>query len=404
MSEHLENAATSQSGDSAESVIDAWLNLMLRLAHLPVAESRDIREELEEHLHSRTRELILDGLEEAPAARLAITELGDAAVVASRFRHATRSTARSRIMNILIGTTACAGLVLGIATLRDRPGDHTRDPAIFEPAAAEVAGPTIQNLALTNVTLAEAIRGIDDMVPQDLAVAWGAIEAEGIGLDTQVTLAISHPATLDGALHRLFAEMPGVDWRIHDEVVEISTRRAFDRREMVLASFDIGDVVRHISNVEDSTYEPAVLTLKKLIFDSVEPEAWRDNGGDTANLNVVGSKLFVQAPPRFHEPIRWILEQLEPPAQTASGRDFGLERLQLRAESARTAFEHAKKLHDDGFVSDGDLRAAEEAMKNAMIDLDEYVAGRTDVDVPLLKDVPLVGRSPTRGDSPELTR
>jgi hypothetical protein len=57
----------------------------------------------------------------------------------------------------------------------------------------------------------------------------------------------------------------------------------------------------------------------EVITSFVSPDDWRNNGGDVAQLNVVGDRLFVKAPRRMHPQVKWIIEQL-PAAGAARGQ------------------------------------------------------------------------------------
>jgi hypothetical protein len=371
------SATRQEPADAAMAAIDGWLNLMLRLSRLPAPEARDIRDELEEHLEQRSRDLMLEGHSEATAARLAIAELGDAAVVASRFRNAAHPLRRRRIMNVIIGGLAVSGVALGLVAVTQDPMPRLGEAAIYAPAATiQKTGPMVPAMNLHEERLSEVLALIDKGISQDVIVDWPSLTEAEIFEDSPVNLAVSKPTALATVMARLSAAAPGIDWRLTDDMVEISTQRMFDLRETSLSSFDITSVVSHVRSYENATYEKAVESIVHLILENVEPNSWRDNGGDIAHLHVVGGRMFVHAPARYNEPIEWILAQLRPEPGRAAGRDFELERLSLARDSAKMAFDRSKALYERGLLRSDELNVAETAYKTAEFDVEAHRSAR----------------------------
>ena len=92
-------------------------------------------------------------------------------------------------------------------------------------------------------------------------------------------------------------------------VLEIAPREFFDRRERTLVTYDLSGIIsaRHETFGEDR--EKVVPEIQSLICNFVSAEDWRDNGGELAQMSVVGDRLFVEAP-RMHPQVKWILDQL----------------------------------------------------------------------------------------------
>lgn len=294
--------------------VDAWLNLLMRLTHLPHSRAVAIREELAEHLHERIRDLNLEGYSTLEASRVAIAELGDAAAVAARFRHAARPSTRRIVMNSAIAILALTGATLGIVAVSNQPSPSQPHGTVYTPQPAMIAvDPSVEGLSAQNEPLAEILRMLDERLPDhEFVVDWPSIVEAGLSDGAPVSLSVTRRATLSQVMARVETQAPGLDWRITADTVHVSSQRAFDAKEAVLVTFDIAEIITHVRDVEDKTYTDAVSAITALLFNSVEPEAWRDNGGDIAHLHVVGGKLFIQAPPRFQQPIAWILAELRP--------------------------------------------------------------------------------------------
>jgi hypothetical protein len=369
-------SVTDAGADTAIASIDAWLNLLIRLTHLPQSRAKPIREELEEHLHERIRDLILDSHSPADAARLAIAELGDAAAVAARFRHSAHTATRRRIMNFVVASLALTGATLGIVAVTATPTASVPNVAVYSPEASPPAvDPSVAPVKFEDVALADVFGMLDEtLAAQDFVIDWTSLVEAGLSNEVPVTLVITRPTPLSTVLSRLQKQTPGLDWRISADTVQIASRASFDREETVLATFDIANIITHVRNFEGKSYEDAVSAITGLIYHSVEAESWRENGGDSAQMRVLGGKLFIQAPLRFQQPIAWILNELKPPHAAAGALDPASAKLALEQDYAQRVFDRAKALHSQGFLSDAELDKATADLGRATIDL--QAAGR----------------------------
>lgn len=96
---------------------DAWLDRVTAMLRVPAAERDAIRAELNEHLRERIRDLMLSGAAEHAATSQAISELGDAAILARRYQEAIEPSSRRSLMHVGIATAATAALVFSGAAL-----------------------------------------------------------------------------------------------------------------------------------------------------------------------------------------------------------------------------------------------------------------------------------------------
>lgn len=96
---------------------DAWLDRVTAMLRVPMAEREAIRAELNEHLRERIRDLMLSGAAEGAATSQAISELGDAAMLARRYQEAIEPSSRRSLMHVGIATAATAALVFSGAAL-----------------------------------------------------------------------------------------------------------------------------------------------------------------------------------------------------------------------------------------------------------------------------------------------
>ncbi len=309
--------ATKEPHGAAPASIESWLALFGRLLRLPEPERQAIRDELEHHLRARVRDLVLGGERESDALRLAIAELGSAADLADRFRIATRPTRRRILMNTAVIGIAAASIVtagLLVSSPSRGPGPvYYQAPTVADerPALEEIA----VSVEFSETPLAEVLSYFGKLLESDVIVYWSVLEECGISRDAPVTLVLEHKRPVSGVLDLVAQsaaqwEWPATDWRYGDDLLEFSTREYFDRREIRLATFEVGEVLTSIEAQHALDREASIETMCDLIREYVEPEAWRANGGNVAKLTVVGTRIFVRAPARHLAEIEWILAQL----------------------------------------------------------------------------------------------
>ncbi len=313
--------------------IDNWLGVFTRFLRLPGEQSRAIRDELDSHMRERVRDLMLEGMSEDEGMRRAIDELGEAADLASHFRAAHRPSRRTLMSIAAIGVAASAAVVSIVALFQSHVGARAGEPvqpsqATVQPrppildevpiltyrfvqseAAPPVAGPTVPSQlaaakisgSLKNTTL----RGAAELIARETGKKL-SFQTDGT-LDPNICIeSIEFVATdLAGAVRQVnsavgFTGEERLDFRLRDDVLDVAPRRVFDRLEATLVAYDLTEAYRCDARVDD---------LVQAVLQFVETDGWRENGGDTARLKVVGTKMFVEAPPRYHERVAWILSQ-----------------------------------------------------------------------------------------------
>lgn len=308
--------------DEPPDSIDTWLAVLVRLLHVPTGQRAAIRDEIEAHLRERVRDLLIAGVAEHEAIRTAISELGEVADLARRFDQASRHRLRRTIMNFaMLGIGA---ITIGAATImfRGSPPQPARI-AVFDPQAPAARGDDKSvSAAFNGHELGPVLQYLAEASGLDLVIDRRALEDAGVSLEDQITLNLTGARPLSQVLDLVLAQLDSpVAWRAADGILEVSTSSVLDRRDIVLASFDVQEVLEMIAG-DLNDYEQAVATLESLMIEYVEPEAWIVNGGDLGTLRVVGGRMFVKAPARFHEPIQWILGQLEQSATASASRRY----------------------------------------------------------------------------------
>ncbi len=99
---------------SSRDSISGWLDVLTSMLSLPEAKRVQVRDELEDHLRSRVDDLLITGVAEPEAVRIAVAELGETAELAQLISHAhSRANPRRRMMNGALILAAIAGLSVG---------------------------------------------------------------------------------------------------------------------------------------------------------------------------------------------------------------------------------------------------------------------------------------------------
>lgn len=309
--------------------LESWLDEVQLSLRGPAGVVGEIREELESHLHERVRDLELGGLREGDAVRRALAELGDAGALARRYDEARRLPRRRLLMNLSMFAVSGALLAVGVVAV-SRPDGDLRVSVFERPA------PSAQNEALfqrhfdlnvREVALRDTFEFLGKAAGVPLSVSWASLGDVAIEPDTPVTL-VEPNTDLGTALHLLSDQLGAGAWalgyRVQDGRVRVATESYFDKQEVVLASYELGE------------YAGDGERVVHLVQDFVHPSGWVDNGGDLAKSTVVGSKMFVEAPRRYHVQIEWFLKELRS-GDAGAGAGVNTRELQARADQASIA-------------------------------------------------------------------
>lgn len=314
---------------SADAALEAWLGMLLKLLRLPEAQARGIRDELEAHIRDRVRDLLITGCDEDEAMRRAIAELGEAAGLAQGFRSARRYSTRRTAMHVaflgLAGGAALLGLV-AVSRTREQPAASVFQPQ--PPAAVAELEQVRIDADFDNAPLKDVLEYLAQHTGRPSQVLWPRLEAADVHADTNVSVrakGATVPAVL--ALVNDGIQVPASSKLEVGEVAGILSfgpREFFDRRDTVLVSYDLSGPIAARTATYGEQRAKVVEDVVGVITNFVSPDDWMDNGGDLAQLTIVGDRLFVKAPQRFHPQIRWIIGQLP---SDAAPRGQGVPRL-----------------------------------------------------------------------------
>jgi len=210
-----------------------------------------------------------------------------------------------------------AGVVLaGVVTLNPR-GSNLQPVAYQAPAAPDDS--VLEQIRIdmkVGMTMDDLVRAVIDGRKLGVSVDWGVMEE--IGLPHEAVLGISGQAVpLSRVLETLGDHTDGwLGWRVEGgEMLRLNTTEHFDRRERTLMVYDVRHVVETVASHEGLESSDASERISEVILAFVEPESWEEAGGMLARHQFIGGKLFVEAPPRMHEKVRWVLEQIASDAE-----------------------------------------------------------------------------------------
>lgn len=333
-------AATTSPSDppDAFTAIDAWLNVLTRLVHLPDGQRSAIRSELAEHLRERTRDLMLSGRTETESVRLAIEELGETVQLARSFEAANRPHTRRWLMYASMLGFGTAVVVTGAVVLTPDQQPHllatvfTEQEARSTDAARNLAEKQVD--VSSDLPLLEVARVISEVAGRELVLSRAEFQERGIDVNDHFLELELRGVPINLALDRVVGELSRksvpIAWHADDRIIEIAPKEVLDAREVTLVSYNIGDIIRSVTSY-GRPYDHAIADVTSLLHELVEPQSWRENGGALAQLRVVGGLMFVQAPKPMHIQIEWILEQLR-----KDGGKPGTQLQQLPAPEARS--------------------------------------------------------------------
>lgn len=334
--------------------ISSWLDILERLLPGRDTDRRAMRDEIEDHLRARTHDLMIEGKSERQAVAIAVAELGDAADVAHRFAASDTARTRRKLMNI--GAVAFCGIALatGIAAFQMEPG----------PARVSVYESTRESAVAATITASSEIdtnwlKFFDEAAKSanlKAQVHWSQINAvipnDEVRLDNPLPIHFRSLPLAD-ALDLLNDALnvpseSGIDFRVRRDMLVISTVRHFDQQEMTLATYDLSEILNTMSArlleqqaapvpvpfgvgggmmiprpdpmMIDNWRTNTMARISQLVTSLVHPDQWRSNEA-VATVNSFGSKLFINAPARFHPQIEWVLDEVRRDAINAAVRD-----------------------------------------------------------------------------------
>lgn len=213
------------------------------------------------------------------------------------------------------------------ATIVRVPASETQGLVAFEPVSPE------PRIVLGDwMTIADAFDAVGRARNERVFIHWDCLAGDGLVPDAHPSL--SAPAVTTSTALRLILETvqpTSTSYPTHPAcrhwagITEISSDRFFDSRERETWCYDVIGVLRSwwgpiaweipINKRSGPALEEQLRSVADILKECVETEGWIDNGGDTATMQGVDSRLIITAPRRYHAQIRAILSRLpgDPP-------------------------------------------------------------------------------------------
>ena len=193
-------------------------------------------------------------------------------------------------------------------------------------------GRTVPDLNFTGVTLADAIEFLRDVSGANIHVNWAALEAVGVGKDTQVNLHLRN-IPLRKVLHLVLREAGSGDlltFYIDDGIIEVTTKELADQ-DMITKIYPVDDLIMEVPDFDNApdfqlqgsttgggssgnifsgtgqdestpgkTRNERAQELIDMIQAIIQPDVWDVNGGRAA-IRFLNGSLIVTAPRSVHE-------------------------------------------------------------------------------------------------------
>ncbi|USN98438.1 MAG: hypothetical protein H6810_09700 [Phycisphaeraceae bacterium] len=367
-----ETATKQRGGDvavvpSSRDPVERWLDVFIPMTGLPRARAEEIRAELEDHLRARVDDLMITGLGEPEAVQKAVAELGETAELARQFRTALKR--RRPVMQTALVAAAGIALFAGYTAFNGNPASAPTTAHVAEAGVHQGGDPLAGIMLDTRAgTVRDVFAQFDDLYPGDILVYWDRLEDIGIEPDqpAEVKAARLPAARFLDSLTRRNPDLGPVATHLSGDLLEISTQEDFDRITTELRPYDIRDLAELRSGFDagrlalgqNREWEEAAEQIAQTIMNLSDRDAWVDNGGEAASVEIAGASLLVKAPTRIHEQVEHVLGMLREDAE----RTRELAVAQQEIEAQRDAEYQAKQRRD--FEEQSAQRAAQRAVES----------------------------------------
>jgi len=336
---------------SSRDPITHWLDVFTKLLAVPPAERLRIRDELEDHLRMRVDDLLILGMTEPEAVQKAVTELGETAELAKRFKEARTNPRRRILMHTALFTVAGLALTFSIVGMNP-PTNHSMNPAQsqgiveVQPEGADISKHPRLEFDLDAGPLDEVLAQLAEFAGARLFVHWGSLEAVGLDSESDVAAIPSKGLEMNKVRQLLNSALglEGLDQitdSFEDGLMEIGTQRYFDMQSMITLDHDVSELVPADHILE---YTNEAVTLRDSIITVVEPAIWEGDEPIGA-IATIGTQLSVRAPERIQKQITDYIERLQhAQAQQEQAKEAELQRSnEARLRQREQALDQQKK-------------------------------------------------------------
>ncbi len=338
---------------------ETYLDLLSRFLRLSGRQREEIRRELRAHLDEALEDAAERGEPTNQVLRRVLSDFGDAAELAARFRYSHRR--RRWIMNATL-SAACIAFALVTTTFFD-PQTQRADAARLPGGASGAVQPETNNDAqiraallrvmpevqLVDQPLEQALQWIASAMNVNVHIQWNLLQNAGVNRDTIINCKVKG-LSVERVLRLMFDEIDGpISYAVQDGVLVISTpdqlrkhlkTEVYDVRELIaLTEMNVAAQKRRAMSATKERFdnaaiqtEPRVATeaansaksapaqpaedessasrrVVELVTKMVSPDTWDVNGG-TASIEEFNGVLVIRQYDMVHQQVRELLDSL----------------------------------------------------------------------------------------------
>jgi bla regulator protein BlaR1 len=191
------------------------------------------------------------------------------------------------------------------------PVATTTDPNEAEQTYAKFQR-RLPELNVDGVTFSDVIDFLRDVTGANIAVNWKALEAAGIDGKSSIAVRL-RDVSLEQALRQLLKQAGGgsvaLAFSTDGGVIVISTDEDVAPR---VRAYDVVDLATSATTQPalEGVPQDGVLVVKNTIMENVATDSWRENGGNLANISVLGTKLIISTTDMHHLEIDRLLAEV----------------------------------------------------------------------------------------------
>ncbi len=300
---------------SSKDSITGWLDVLTSMLPLSEPQRSQVRDEIEDHLRSRVDDLLITGMSEPEAVRVAVGELGETAELAQLITSAhQRTTPRRRIMNTALIITAIAGMSIGGYSLTTE-SNNTNGSNNTMVASAGMAGISSSAIAdefqrdepkhsfdIENANLREILREIADEFNRTIEFSVDARRGElGVSLDNCFSSMLgnySFVQAIDGFKTVFAEESNAYKLIVTDQNILVQSFDEFRRSQIVNIIYATPSWIG--GTTERQNYAESLEELLKVKHDL-----------SYASIRVVDQAIIVAAPPEIHAELGKLAAELD---------------------------------------------------------------------------------------------
>ena len=174
----------------------------------------------------------------------------------------------------------------------------------------------VPSVRMDGMPFHEVVDQLRDLTLVNILVNWSALETAAIEQDKEISLAAEN-MRFDHLIALMLDEVGGgeveLDYQIWNNAIVISTREDIARRTSVQI-YNVRDLLDMagpvLSNCPRCDDSDRLLRLVSIIQTTVDPESWREAGGNTGAINDYADLLIITQTQTAHNQIWDLLEKM----------------------------------------------------------------------------------------------